>query len=316
GRRQHRRGCPAGLAGGQRRAQQRPAGGDGRSRCRAGRSCLRRLPRTPPRPALATDPATHGGAAPAHRPRCRRQGLSGCAARGRRRMSFAITIALVLALAAVAGSLRRSLRWRRLPPQGRPGAGHLAAILLLQCACAALLYAALLPPGRSMQQASLVLMTAGTDPAQARQAARDGALLVALPEAGSEAINAAAAQRMPDLATALRRHPQARRLHVLGSGLETRDRESTRGLPLAFDPPPLPSGLVALHAPARVASGGVLRVTGRLQDAATGGVELLDPAGTVQDRATADDEGRFRLQAPVRASGPAIYTLRLAGEVE
>ncbi|MEN1971047.1 carboxypeptidase regulatory-like domain-containing protein [Luteimonas sp. MJ204] len=231
-------------------------------------------------------------------------------------MSFATTIALVLALAAVAGSLRRSLRWRRLPPQRRPGAGHLAAILLLQCACAALLYAALLPPGRSIQQASLALMTAGTDPAQARQAARDGALLVALPEAGSEAIDAAAAQRMPDLATALRRHPQAGRLHVLGSGLEARDREATRGLPLAFDPPPLPPGLVALHAPARVASGGMLRVTGRLQDAVTGGVELLDPAGTVQDRATADDEGRFRLQAPVRASGPAIYRLRLAGEVE
>ncbi|MGY0651093.1 carboxypeptidase regulatory-like domain-containing protein [Luteimonas sp. A537] len=231
-------------------------------------------------------------------------------------MSLATTIALVLALAAVAGSLRRALRWRHLPAQLRPGAGHLAAILLLQCACAALLYATLLPPARPIGQASLVLMTAGTDAAQARQAARDGALLVALPEAGSDAIDAAVARRVPDLATALRLHPQADRLHVLGSGLEARDREATQGLPVTFDPPPLPPGLVELHAPARVASGGVLRVAGRVQDAAARRVELLDPAGTVQDRATPDDEGRFRLLAPVRASGPAIYRLRLEGEVE
>ncbi|MEN1940552.1 carboxypeptidase regulatory-like domain-containing protein [Luteimonas sp. MJ174] len=231
-------------------------------------------------------------------------------------MSLATTIALVLAVAAVAGSLRRILRWHRLPAGRRPGAGRLAAMLLLQCACAALLYATLLPPGRPVGPASLVLMTAGTDAAQARQAVRDGALLVALPEAGSDAVHAAAAQRVPDLATALRLHPQVGHLHVLGSGLATRDREATRGLPLIFDPQQLPPGLVELRAPARVASGGVLQVSGRVQEAAEGAVELLDPAGTVRDRATPDDAGRFKLQAPVRASGPAIYRLRLPGKVE
>lgn len=231
-------------------------------------------------------------------------------------MSIALAIALVLCLAAAAASLRHALRWRRLSAQGRPPAWRLAAILLLQFACAALLFATLLPPGRTIDESRLVVMTADTDADDARQATQGDAILIALPEAGTDAATAAGARAMPDLATALRMHPRAGSLHVLGGGLEARDLDAARSLPVTFEPPPLPPGLVELDAPARVASGGVLQVSGRVHDAADARLELLDPAGAVQDRAIPDDDGRFQLQALVRASGPAVYKLRLRGQVE
>ncbi|MBD7986641.1 carboxypeptidase regulatory-like domain-containing protein [Luteimonas sp. Sa2BVA3] len=226
-------------------------------------------------------------------------------------MSVETMVAGLLGLAAVVASLRHALRWRRLPALARPAASRMAAILLLQFACVAALHAVLFPPGRPLDGARLVVMTSDTDIEAARDAARDGGILVALPEAGADAATAAGAQAMPDLATARRMHPRSTRLQVLGAGLEARDLDAARGLPLGFDPPAPPHGLVELQAPARVATGGLLRVSGRMEDAGDTPVELLDPAGTVQDRAIPDAEGRFQLQAPVRASGPALFRLRL-----
>lgn len=231
-------------------------------------------------------------------------------------MSLATMVAVLLGLAAVVASLRHVLRWRRLPAPARPTASRMAAILLLQFACVALLHAVLFPPGRPLDGARLVVMTSDTGIEAAREAARDGGLLVALPEAGADATAAAGAQAMPDLATARRMHPRATGLQVLGAGLEARDLDAARGLPLGFDPPPPPHGLVELQAPVRVATGGLLHVSGRIQDAGDTPVELLDPAGTVQDRALPDAEGRFQLQALVRASGPALFRLRLQDEPE
>lgn len=228
-------------------------------------------------------------------------------------MSMDTAIAVLLALAAVAAALRHALRWRRLPAPARPTASRMAAILLLQFACAALLYATLLPPGRSSDESRLVVMTAGADVGAANDVMQGGAILVALPEAGADAVTAAGARRMPDLATTLRTYPRTGHLHVLGAGLEARDIDAARGLPVTFNPPPLPHGVVELHAPARVVTGGLLHVSGRIHDAAGTAVELLDPAGAVQDRARPDAEGRFLLQAPVRASGPALFGLRLQG---
>ena len=231
-------------------------------------------------------------------------------------MSLALAIALLLSLAAVAASIRHVLRWRRLAAGSRPASWRMFAILFLQFGVAALLFATLLPPVGTHDPSRLVVMTADADPAAAREAAGGGAILVALPEADTDAASAAGARAMPDLATALRLHPQAGALHVLGAGLEARDIPVARTLPVRFDPPPLAPGLVELHAPARVASGGLLRVSGRVHDAACVRVELLDPAGTVQDRAIPGNDGRFRLQAPIRTSGPAIHRLRLRGPVE
>ncbi len=229
-------------------------------------------------------------------------------------MSMAVTVATLLALAVLAGSLRQILRWRRMPAQARPASWRMACMLVLQFAGAALLYMTLFPPAASIDPARMVVMTAGTDAAGARAAGGGNAILVALPEADATAVRDAEARRMPDLATALRMHPQARSLQVLGAGLEARDLGAAQDLSIEFRPPPLPNGLVELQAPPRVVSGGMLRVSGRMNDVADGRVELLDPAGNVQDRASLDNEGRFLLQAPVRASGPAIYRLRVAGD--
>ena len=45
---------------------------------------------------------------------------------------------------------------------------------------------------------------------------------VALPEAAASD----GSERVPDLGTALRRHPDVRTLHVVGDGLEARDRDA------------------------------------------------------------------------------------------
>lgn len=230
-------------------------------------------------------------------------------------MSMAQVVALLLASAVLGGTLRNARRWRRLPAQARPPRWRRVALLVLPAASALLLHGLLFPPAGPPPPGPLVVMTAGSDADAARAATRGGATLVALPEAGAEASAAAGAQRMPDLATALRRHPATPRLQVLGEGLVARDLDAARGLPLDFDPPPLPPGLVELHAPARVVAGGMLRIGGRLHAAAGTRVELLDPGGAVQDRARPDAEGRFQLQAPVRAAGPAIYRLRMSGAV-
>lgn len=226
-------------------------------------------------------------------------------------MSMEVLVGVLLALAALVATMRHALRWRRLPAAARPAGWRIAAILLLQPACAALLYATLLPPTRPADGAHLVVMTAGADPEVARNAAREGAVLVALPEARRDADGVPGARAMPDLATARRAYPGAGQLSILGSGLEARDIDAARGVQLAFEPPALPGGLVELQVPPRVATGGPLHVSGRIHEATGEVVELLDPAGVVQDRVRPDGDGRFRLQAPVRASGPALFALRL-----
>lgn len=231
-------------------------------------------------------------------------------------MSLAQAVALLLAFAVLAGAFRRNWQWRRLPPPARPPPWRRMALLLLPAAAALALQLLLFPPMGAPVTGALVVMTAGSDPAAAREAGGRGATLVALPEAGTEAAADAGARRLPDLATALRLHPGTTHLRVLGEGLVARDLDATRGLPVDFDPPPLAPGLVELHAPAHVVAGGQLRVSGRLHAASGTRIELLDPAGRVQDRSPPDAEGRFQLRAPVRAQGPARYRLRLAGETD
>ena len=105
-------------------------------------------------------------------------------------------VAIVLVLAC----LLAMLRWWRQPPAGPTW--RLACVLLLQPALAALLYFGLFPPVRTTQgNARLVVLTA--DWRSATTHLPDG-LRIALPEAQpSQGV-----ERTPDLATALRRHPQ------------------------------------------------------------------------------------------------------------
>ncbi|MFZ7095629.1 carboxypeptidase regulatory-like domain-containing protein [Luteimonas dalianensis] len=211
-----------------------------------------------------------------------------------------IALALVLALAVLVAWVRL-LFWQRRVPGPR---WKLPVLLLLQPLCAGLLYLTFMPPRLAVEAGTMTVLTAGAD-APAVQAA--GGIVVALPEAP----RTLDAEPVPDLATALRRHPDTARLQVLGQGLDPRDREAVRGRALGFEPPPLPPGLVELHAPARAAPGTAFDVHGRINAMEGGQVRLLDPAGQVVDAAELDAAGAFHLRGYARAPGLAIFPLQV-----
>ncbi len=217
-------------------------------------------------------------------------------------MSLQHWVALVLALAAALGCLRQWRAHRRDPR--RPRAWRLLVLLALQPILAAALYPVLFPPQRAVDPDTLVLLTEGASAADAATA--DGVAL-ALPEAR----DAGTVARTPDLATALRRHPGTTRVQVLGAGLVARDRDAARGLAVAFEPPPLPSGIVRLALPSRVIRGLAFAIDGQAEGAPGGSVELRDPAGRRVDAAALDDDGRFRVHGPAMETGTARFELRL-----
>lgn len=184
--------------------------------------------------------------------------------------------------------------------------------LVLAQAIAALVLAVLLARG-TITPAPEVLVVLSAGPAGALPPPVRGQPLVALPGADAPA----GAQRVPDLATALRRHPGTRALRIHGGGLAARDREAAAGLPIAFEPGPAPVGIVALASPERVVVGGAWRLRGRVEGIADARVELREPAGRVVDATEADAEGAFDLGASARSEGRVEYTLAVldaAGE--
>lgn len=124
-------------------------------------------------------------------------------------------------------------------------------------------------------------------------------------------------ERVPDLATALQRHPETRRLDVVGPGLPPRDLEAVAGRSLRLLAPPPPLAILSLQAPADVPLGQQWNLSGRVS-LPEARVELADPAGAVVDSARADAKGRYTLSASARATGALRYELRVldgAGEV-
>lgn len=215
---------------------------------------------------------------------------------------FALAALLVLAvLIALAG-----LVWRQCRAPLGQGAHAWRFVLLLaaQPACAVLLYLALLPPLLQGQVGTMLVATAGTV-GFAEGAAGD--VRIVLPEAAA----ALDGERVPDLATALRRHPGTRRLHVIGAGLEARDLDAARGLAIEFQPAPLPRGLSGLWLPRRIAAGDDFEIHGRAEALVGGSAELLDPAGHRVDRAPLDADGGFALAGSARGAGLANFVLRL-----
>ncbi len=221
-------------------------------------------------------------------------------------MTLPIAIACVLAAAALLGSARLlwKLRGRDLP---RPRAWRIAWLLAAQVAGAALLWLTLFPPPVRVASGTLTVMTAGAAQAAPQPATRG--IAVALPEASSA--DAGGATRVPDLATALRRYPQAQRLQVIGVGLSARDRAAVGGRALAFFPSPLPKGLVALQPPERVTAGRRFRVQGAAHALAGGSADLLDPAGKRVERVALGDDGAFALHGTARSAGPSLWRVRL-----
>ncbi|GAB3095422.1 carboxypeptidase regulatory-like domain-containing protein [Lysobacter terrae] len=211
---------------------------------------------------------------------------------------------LLLVFAVVVGSARASwFAWRRTP---RPLAWRVAVLLLLQLASAALLYRTLFPPAIKTGSETLVVATA-LAPSDLGTTLTANERLVSLPEAGATA----SAEPVPDLATALRRHPDTARLRIVGRGLTARDRDSVPGLPFDFVAAPLPRGLIELPASLRAQSGADFAVKGRMHGVASGHVELLDPAGQRIDRQPLSADGRFVLTGATRTAGFAEFRVRV-----
>jgi hypothetical protein len=216
-------------------------------------------------------------------------------------MTPKIVLALVLTVAVLLAWVRLAL-WQR-SASVVPG-WRLALLVVLQPACAALLFFCLFPPGTRTASGNLVVATAG---APQTALAKTGGATILLPEARRSFEGEAA----PDLATALRRHPDVRNLHLVGAGLTPRDREAAKGLGVAFDPLPLPAGFIAIEPPARVAPGAGFQVGGQISELAEATVDLIDPAGRVTDTQTTDAQGRFVVSGTARSAGAATFVIRL-----
>lgn len=206
--------------------------------------------------------------------------------------------ALLIAAGALAAAVRLLLARR-----GWQG----AVLAALSLASGGALWLTLFPPLLPVGGATLVIATAEA-PASVRPQA--GERLVALPEAPA----IAGAERVPDLATALRRYGEAQRLRIIGRGLPPRDLDMAAGLPTAFTPMPLPRGLIRLDPPADTPAGSMFALGGAASGLGGGTAELLDPAGRLVDSRMIAPDGAFALGSTARAEGLATFTLRLRGQ--
>lgn len=213
----------------------------------------------------------------------------------------------VLAFAVLLGWAGVLVRQWRAAPAQRSRAWRVALLLVAQPLCAALLYFALWPPALPGKAGTLTVATAGASQ-QAVGQSGDASAVVALPEAPS----LAGVARVPDLATALRRHPGVREVRIVGAGLPPRDRDAVRdGVSVRFDPVGLPRGVVELESPSVVAAGAGFQVGGRANDLRGGYAELLDPGRRRVDRVAVYTQGRFVVNGLARVPGAAVFTLRL-----
>ena len=210
-------------------------------------------------------------------------------------MSATAIVIFALALAVAFGAWRTRGRRRALR-------------VVVQLVAAPLLYLCLFPPtaGEKFSADELVVLTPGVTTEQVA-ALPLAANVVALP--GVETPRTV--ERAPDLATALRRHADARRLHVVGGGLPARDRDAARGRIATFDAAPLPRGLVELAAPASVLAGHRWQVGGRVEGIAGGRVELRDPSGAIAAARVLDGQGRFVLDATAKGEGTTLFSLHV-----
>ena len=206
-------------------------------------------------------------------------------------------IALALALIVVIASVRQ-LRGNTAHP------GRRWIVIALQIFVAALLYFCLVPPARQQPAGGLVVL--GIDAGKAGALPASEGPLLLLPEAA----DVAGAQRVPDLATALRQHP-ASTLTLVGAGLAARDRDALLPPDVRWQAAPEPRGWIALQPPADVAPGARFEVRAQANGVAHARAELLDPADSVVDRTDVADDGRVQLSGVARAEGRSVFQLRL-----
>ncbi|HEX5121929.1 MAG TPA: hypothetical protein VFV97_01685, partial [Rhodanobacteraceae bacterium] len=173
---------------------------------------------------------------------------------------------------------------------------------------AVLIWLALFPPrvDEAFAASTLVVLTPGATAAQIAKPG-DGIATVALPGVAV----ARDIEHVPDLGTALRRHPDASRIRIVGGGLPPRDIDAARGLQIDFDASPPPDGVVDLSMPDSVRAGSVFAMRGRVQGDKGGRVELRDPAGAVVARDDLTDDGAFMLDAQAKSAGDFVFALRV-----
>jgi hypothetical protein len=206
-------------------------------------------------------------------------------------MSISLAVAALLVLATIAGigrARRKSAAWTSLS-------------IALQPLSAVLFYLLLFPPSMPISADTLTVLTPGAMNAQVPWLKP----AVALP--GAEV--SPAIERAPDLATALRHHPQTRIVAVIGDGLPPRDRDALARVGLRFDAA-AEHGLLELQRPPQVQLGTQWPLSGRVA-APTVQVELHDPSGAIVDSVRPDRDGRFMLTGVARAPGPSRFELRL-----
>lgn len=215
-------------------------------------------------------------------------------------MSPEYWLVIVLVVGAALAVLRLVVGHLRATSDARPAVWRTCALVVLTVASTCLLYRGLLPPPVAVERGTLAVLTAGAN----GLAVPEAGIVVALPESGDVPPGAS---RMPDLATALRRHPDARALVVVGHGLEARDRDAVDGRALAFVPAEVPAGFVELVAPDAIGAGARFEVHGRVARIEAARVSLMDPAGRLVSTAQADDAGHFRLDATARDAGATLF---------
>lgn len=219
--------------------------------------------------------------------------------------SLPLLLATLLALAVVIAWVRLT-HWRRAAADRHGTSLRFAMLCALQPVFAVLLFFTLLPPRQTATPGMLVVMTAQADRV-ALPTPWQGQPRIALPEAPAMAD----AERAPDLGTALRRHPDAQTLHIVGAGLEARDRDAVGGRTITFSPAPLPRGILALSPVAIATPGAPFAVSGRVNGASPATVVLRDPAGQRIDATAVDARGNFHLTGLARLPGPALFRVEM-----
>jgi hypothetical protein len=212
----------------------------------------------------------------------------------------------VLGFGVLLASLRLLLPLRGLPVERRPRTWRTVLLLLGQLVSVSLLFLLLNSPVSGNAIQTLHLLTAHA-PHVSSPTPRPGEVWLRLPEAAKRS----GATDTPDLATALRQHPGVRNLHLMGDGLQARDREAASGLNITFERAPLSAGITDWWIPQVLSVGEQLTVQGSTHGAVGAHIELLDPAGNRVDWQVLQDDGGFSLLAAPRSPGVADYQLRL-----
>ena len=215
-------------------------------------------------------------------------------------ITMPLLVAVLIALAAIIAAvriLRSGHRWRWPLAFGQ----MLAAVLL---------YVFLFPPLATEVGGSLTILTPGINNEQLAKIGT-GADVIALPGIVNSVDGRI--EHAPDLATALRRHPQTSQLRVIGNGLPLRDRTVARGIALDLDAAPLPDAIVEIAMPEVVQAGSRWRAEGRIHATplVNRSIELRDPADAVAASVLTDALGGFTVEGIARASGLLRYSLSL-----